>query len=439
MLYQTNQLRNELDSAEATTSLVMEPLPAGIVFTARAIASLRAYLNRNGLGNYRILHCPNHELWEVDQLLETPAEEGGWEEFGPVEAVEPLWLLTHDDRSARFWPAGFLRLPRFRAVVARWYWLESTGNMSQVWLCAVAAPEDYCRLRHELEERRHARGAAVWQIIRTAPHQVERIAREMPREDDLMLPEPVRRRVQMDVVEFLGRDIAELYRALDVPHRRGVLLHGPPGNGKTSTIRYIGATMSRVPAIVLRPAANFNTAMLDAVLQHWRRQAPAILIIEDLDWLLQLVNVSAFLNQLDGIESKLSGGLLLIATTNHPEKLDPAINNRPGRFDVTIELPNPDASLRLRFFQRKLSDADDKRSERLADATEGLSFAHLQEILRLSGLLAIREGRRTRGDEDLTAAVEMVRQGCEAAARGFAPKPEMPFGLAALHQRSRRG
>jgi ATP-dependent 26S proteasome regulatory subunit len=100
-------------------------------------------------------------------------------------------------------------------------------------------------------------------------------------------------------------------------------------------------------------------------------------------------------------------------------------------------VPPPDSSLRLMFFQRKLPDVNSEVLDRLAESTDGLSFAHLQEVLRLSGLLAIRAGRSARSDEDLTEAVELVRRGHEDAARGFAPKPEMPFGLAALRRKPR--
>lgn len=253
----------------------------------------------------------------------------------------------------------------------------------------------------------------------------------------LLLSDEIRRRIEMDVIRFLAEEVAALYRSLGVPHRRGVLLHGPPGNGKTSTIRHIGAQLSHVPAMILRPGGDFNADSLKDVLEHWHHQAPAMLVIEDLDWMLERVNVSTFLNLLDGVETNLSGGLLLIATTNHPEKLDPAINNRPGRFDLVLEVPAPDSSLRLRFWQRKLPAARQELLDRMVESTEGLSFAHLQEILRLSGLLAIRQGRRARDNEDLRAAIDMVRQGCEDAAGGFAPKPEMPFGLAALHRKKR--
>jgi SpoVK/Ycf46/Vps4 family AAA+-type ATPase len=192
-----------------------------------------------------------------------------------------------------------------------------------------------------------------------------------------------------------------------------------------------------VPALVLRPSAGFDTDDLESVIDRWTSQAPAVLVIEDLNWLLESVNVSTFLNLLDGIESKVTGGLLLIATTNYPEKLDPAINNRPGRFDVVVELPPPNREARGEFLARKLPDIDPGVLEVIAAESEGVSFAHLQEILRLSGLLAIQSARGGRTTEDVRKAAEIVRSGFEDAQRGFPSKAETPFGLAQSRRRGR--
>jgi len=164
--------------------------------------------------------------------------------------------------------------------------------------------------------------------------------------------------------------------------------------------------------------------------------APAILVIEDLDWLLQRVNVSNFLNLIDGVEPK-GGGLLLIATTNHPDKLDSAINNRPGRFDAVIEIPPPAEPQRLFFFRLHLQQMSDKFICDLARDCEGLSFAHLQEILRLSGLVAIAADRPQRSEEDIRIAWETVRANRAAADRGFPVKPDLAFGLGPLHAHRR--
>jgi ATP-dependent 26S proteasome regulatory subunit len=158
-------------------------------------------------------------------------------------------------------------------------------------------------------------------------------------------------------------------------------------------------------------------------------------VIEDLNWLLNEVNVSTFLNLLDGIDSHVTGGLLLIATTNHPHKLDPAVNNRPGRFDVVIEVPCPDRALRAEFFGRKWAGGSVESIEAIVAATERLSFAHLQEMLRLSGLYAIQAGRRGRTESDLLKAAKILQAAQADADSGFAQKPEAPFGLAARRNR----
>ena len=437
MMYDTKQELRDSEQNDGSELRMTDALPPGFVLTRQAVAALREYLEERGLGDYRIFHCAHHELWDIDEHLIGLGETGRWLERGLADdGVEPLTLLSHDDNSARFCPGGFLHLVRHEAVLARWNWIDSSAPL-QLWLCAVPTAEHYQVLKNALQERRRAGGQAVWQVIRDNPFRAERLPRQHPRDDDLLLSEEVRRRIEMDVVGFLSDDVAALYRGMGVPHRRGVLLHGPPGNGKTSTIRYIGAVLRHVPAMILRPAANVDSNNLENVLQYWRRHAPAILTLEDLDWLLTRVNVSTFLNLLDGVETTLGGGLLLIATTNHPDKLDPAINNRPGRFDVVIEVPSPDASLRLQFLQRKLAQSDSQLLDRLVDSTDGLSFAHLQEIVRLSGLLAIRAGRTSRCDQDLLEAVEMVRRAYDDAMRGFSFRPEVPFGLAGLRARSR--
>ena len=104
--------------------------------------------------------------------------------------------------------------------------------------------------------------------------------------------------------------------------------------------------------MILARAKGSDSDDLEGVIRRWTQQALAILVIEDLNWLLEKLNVSTFLNQLDGIESPVKGGLMLIATTNHPERLDPAINNRPGRFDVVLEIRPPDRRHRWWFLRR---------------------------------------------------------------------------------------
>jgi hypothetical protein len=76
-----------------------------------------------------------------------------------------------------------------------------------------------------------------------------------------------------------------------------------------------------------------------------------------------------------------------------------------------------------------MREVDEPTRDKAAKAADGLSFAHLREVQRLSGLLAMENGRRDRAIDDVTKAVDLVRQGHEHAARGFPKPPELPFGL----------
>lgn len=208
--------------------------------------------------------------------------------------------------------------------------------------------------------------------------------------DELVLPETLRREIVEDFRTFLGS--REEYARLGVPWKRGVLLLGPPGNGKTHCLRAILGTLELPIVYVqsLRSRYDTDERNIERVFDRVRRMAPCVAVFEDLDAQVHDGNRSFFLNQLDGFAS--NAGLLVIATTNHPERLDPSILERPSRFDRKYHFSLPTPELREAFLRRwseriepAMRPSDEQRAT-LVEATDGFSFAYLKELC-LSALL----------------------------------------------------
>jgi ATP-dependent 26S proteasome regulatory subunit len=94
--------------------------------------------------------------------------------------------------------------------------------------------------------------------------------------------------------------------------------------------------------------------------------------------------------------------------------------------------------MRLEYLHAKLTSVDPATLQKTTELTDGLSFAHLQEIVKLSGLLAIHDGRDCRCEAHVLSAVRQVVESHENAVRGFPARPEVPFGLRP-HPRDLRG
>lgn len=114
------------------------------------------------------------------------------------------------------------------------------------------------------------------------------------------------------------------------------------------------------------------------------RLAPSLVVLEDLDSMLHNQNRSFFLNELDGF--KVNTGVVVLATTNHPEKLDPAILDRPSRFDRKYHFALPGATERLAYIQKWNGELQPELRVEPHDArlivreTKGFSFAYLKEL-----------------------------------------------------------
>ncbi|KAF9268168.1 P-loop containing nucleoside triphosphate hydrolase protein [Marasmius fiardii PR-910] len=203
---------------------------------------------------------------------------------------------------------------------------------------------------------------------------------------DIILKEEFKKALQKDVYGFF--DSRELYAELGIPWKRGLIMHGPPGNGKTISLKAIMKTCDAkgYAPLYVKSFQSFmgDEVSMTQVFNKAREVAPCVLVLEDLDSLITDRNRSFFLNQLDGLEG--NDGLLVIGTTNHFDRLDPGISTRPSRFDRKYLFDDPDRderALYAQYWQNKLKhksvDFPDSLVEEIAEKTSKFSFAYLKE------------------------------------------------------------
>lgn len=232
--------------------------------------------------------------------------------------------------------------------------------------------------------------------------------------DNLTLPPGLKQEIQDDFAQFLSSQ--EIYERYRIPWKRGVLLIGPPGNGKTHTVKSLLNWLS-VPCLYVKSfKARYRTDQqnIQDVFERARQATPCILVMEDLDSLINDGNRSFFLNELDGFA--VNTGIILLATTNHPDRLDPALVNRPSRFDrkYHFELPAPPERFAyMRAWDTRL-DAElhvsDECLSALVTETEGFSFAYLKELFLSSLMRWISNPTRASMEVVLTEQCAVLRE-----------------------------
>jgi SpoVK/Ycf46/Vps4 family AAA+-type ATPase len=162
-------------------------------------------------------------------------------------------------------------------------------------------------------------------------------------------------------------------------HKRGILLHGDPGSGKTSTIQLIIKSVIEAGNVAIYGDHPDN---LRGCLQMVRRIEPErqiIVLLEDFEDMVKHRGESEFLALLDG-ESQV-GNVVFIATTNYPEYLDKRFIDRPSRFDTVKFIAFPNKAARILYMKTKEPSLTDAEVEHWAGLSKGLSFAHLKEMI----------------------------------------------------------
>ena len=233
----------------------------------------------------------------------------------------------------------------------------------------------------------------------------------------------------VEIVSFL-KDKAK-YARLGAHIPKGTLLVGPPGTGKTLVAKAI-AGEAGVPFFSISGSefvemfVGVGAARVHDLFEQARQAAPCIIFIDELDALGKMRGVGAFggndekeqtLNQLlaelDGFDPR--EGVVLLAATNRPEILDPALL-RAGRIDRQVLIDRPDRKGRqaiLKVHLQKITVEPGLDGERIADITTGFTGADLANLVNEAAIVATRRGAEAVSLNDFTAAVERIVAGVE--------------------------
>jgi len=232
-----------------------------------------------------------------------------------------------------------------------------------------------------------------------------------------------------EVVDFLKDP--QKFQRLGGRIPKGVLLVGPPGTGKTLLARAI-AGEANVPFFTISGSdfvemfVGVGASRVRDMFEQAKKNAPCIVFIDEIDAVgrhrgaglgggndEREQTLNQLLVEMDGFES--NEGVILIAATNRPDVLDPALL-RPGRFDRHVVVPNPDLTGRekiLRVHMRKVPLAPDVEPRIIARGTPGFSGADLANLVNEAALLAARRGKRVVTMSELEDAKDKVLMGAE--------------------------
>ena len=242
-----------------------------------------------------------------------------------------------------------------------------------------------------------------------------------------------------EVVDFLHNP--KKYTEVGAIMPKGVLLVGPPGTGKTLLAKAV-AGEAKVPFFSISGSefvemfVGMGAAKVRELFKQANEKAPCIVFIDEIDTIGKRREAGAgfggndereqtlnqLLSEMDGFDA--SKGVMILAATNRPEILDPALT-RPGRFDrrIPVELPDlPGRVAILKVHAKKVKLAPDVDLERAARAAAGASGADLANLINEAALRAVRHGRKTVTQEDLEESIDVIVAGYQKKDRVMSDK-----------------
>lgn len=257
-----------------------------------------------------------------------------------------------------------------------------------------AAEEFFKRLEVLMSERNVFRGKLVSMSSHAFSQGVGPLRFHEPRpvtRDQVILPSGLLERIERQVAGIAEH--RDFLRSHDQHLKRGVLLFGPPGTGKTHVINYL---LGQLPGFTVVLVSGTAVEKIAQACDIARKLSPALVIVEDVDLIAEDRGARGgshplllqLLNELDGIGNDVDVAFIL--TTNQIEVLERALAARPGRVDLAVEVPLPDKEGRRRLF-RLYADGlglPQHDIDRMADRCEGVTASFAKEATRRAVLLA---------------------------------------------------
>lgn len=231
--------------------------------------------------------------------------------------------------------------------------------------------------------------------------------------DNLVLPASLKHQIESDFQQFFNS--RELYDRYGIPWKRGAIFIGPPGNGKTHALKALINQLGKPCLYVRSFKAEYGTEQenMAEVFKRARMTPPCLVVLEDLDSMIDNKNRAFFLNELDGFQPNT--GVVVLATTNHPEKLDSSILDRPSRFDRKYYFQLPAEAERLAYIAKWNEELQPElrvtqsSAEAVIRQTENFSFAYLKELFVASMAQWMSAGGAGSMDEVILAQVSLLR------------------------------
>jgi|tagenome__1003787_1003787.scaffolds.fasta_scaffold20893184_2 hypothetical protein len=336
-----------------------------------------------------------------------------------------VYLARHDGAPLA---AVVSRIERPYGAAIRLECVSPQREAGAAWLAAVrAAMREHNVFRGKVISLHQRDDRSVYVRFHTLPP----VAR-----DGVILPEGTLERLEAHASGIARH--AERLRAAGRHLKRGVLLHGPPGTGKTLSVSYLLGAMPGRTTILL---TGNGLGLIEQAVSMARELAPATVVFEDVDLVAteRTMRTGAgsplfdLLNQMEGVDE--DADLLFLLTTNRPDVVEPALAARPGRVDLALEIPLPDAAARARLVDLYAQgiDLDDAAREQLVTRTDAVSGAFIRELMRQAELHATLGGRAAAADDVLGALDELLEDRSLLTRRllGQAAEAPMRHALAA--------